>query len=372
MKPEVNKLSIKNLYIDMDIYPRKSIIQSLVESYAEALKAGAIFPPIKVQKIIDGNEEKIVVLDGVHRVEAHKKCKIREIDAFFWNDKILDKDRYFEDLLTEATIQNREHGHRLEDRDLITVCLKIINSRPINRLKGLQKQLADRFGVSESWVSQKVGKYVESRRRERDIQIYQLSKDKTPQTKIAEQVGLSQSTVSDIIEKITSKETDKTRNDKALADLYDKLDFVNLYYLPMVARLSRLWGEDQIDDITEKIVKHFFSGDCILHKIVEHANGIEFHSSIDYLPDQAKQKVYSDFRSRVKYMVEEVEPTWSSLFKEAVDVEAKEGINLGAVPRMVDSDNAIRYRYLMEKLSRSQCARAQEADFELLPEANLQ
>ena len=102
MKPEVNKLSIKNLHIDKDIYPRKSIIQSLVESYAEALKAGAIFPPIKVQKIIEGNEEKIVVIDGVHRVEAHKKCKIREIDAFFWKDEILDKGRHFEDLLTEG------------------------------------------------------------------------------------------------------------------------------------------------------------------------------------------------------------------------------------------------------------------------------
>lgn len=351
VKPEINKLSIKNLHIDKDIYPRKSIIQSLVESYAEALKAGAIFPPIKVQKITEGNEEKIVVLDGVHRVEAHKKCKIREIDAFFWKDEILDKDRHFEDLLTEATTQNREHGQRLEDRDLVTVCVRIIKSRPINNLKGLQKQLADRFGVSESWVSQKVGKYVESRRRERNIQIYQLSKDKTPQRKIAEQVGLSQSTVSDIIEKITSKETDKTRNDKALADLYDQLDFVNLYYLPMVARLSRLWGEDQIDDMTEQIVKHFFSGDCIIHKIVEHAEGIDFDYSIDHLPDQAKQRIYSDFRSRVKYMVEEVEPIWSSLFKEAVDVEAKEGLSLGAVPKMVDRDNVIRYRYLMEKLS---------------------
>ena len=345
MKPEVNKLSIKSLHIDKDIYPRKSIVQSLVESYAEALKAGAIFPPIKVQKIIEGNEEKIVVLDGVHRVEAHKKCKIREIDAFFWKDEILDKDRHFEDLLTEATIQNREHGQRLEDRDLVTVCVRIIKSRPINRLKGLQKQLANRFGVSESWISQKVGKYVESRRRERDIQIYQLSRDKTSQIKIAEQVGLSQSTVSDIIEKITSKETDKTRNNKALADLYDQLDFVNLYYLPWIANLSRLWGEDQIDDITEEIVKHYFSRDCILHKIVEHANGIELDSrSIDHLPDQAKQRIYSDFRSRVKYMVEEVEPTWSSLMKKAFDLG-------GTVPQVADSDNAIKYRCLMEKLS---------------------
>lgn len=347
MKQEIKKLSIKKLHIDKDIYPRKSIDQSLVESYAEALKAGAIFPPIKVQKIIEGNEEKTVVLDGVHRVEAHKKRNNREIDGFFWKDEILDKYRHFEDLLTEATIQNREHGQRLEDRDLVTVCVRIIKSRPINKLKGIQKQLADRFGVSEPWISQKVGTYVEKRRRERDIHIYQLSKEKTPQTKIAEQVGLSQSTVSEIIEKITSKETDKTRSDKALADLYDQLDFVNLYYLPMVSRLSRSWGEDQIDDITEQIVKHFFSRDCIIHKLVEQAEGIDIDSNIDDLPDQAKQKVYSDFRSRVKYIVEKVEPTWSSLIKEAVSVETIEG----RVRAVADSDSAVRHRYLMEKLA---------------------
>lgn len=87
MKPEVNKLSIKNLHIDKDIYPRKSIIQSLVESYAEALKAGAIFPPIKVQKIIEGNEEKILedldsslceLLARDDRISAEKSNQERE------------------------------------------------------------------------------------------------------------------------------------------------------------------------------------------------------------------------------------------------------------------------------------------------------
>jgi len=60
---------IRGLVLDKGLYPRRSMDQKLVVTYAEAIRHGAKFPPITVGTV----GGKHVVIDGWHRLHAYKK-----------------------------------------------------------------------------------------------------------------------------------------------------------------------------------------------------------------------------------------------------------------------------------------------------------
>ena len=94
---------IDELVFDWKLYPRKSIDYSIVHRYAKALKAGAVFPPIKVGLL---NGMKIIV-DGVHRVKAHQDLgidHIRSVSLPFKSEA---------ELFAEAVKCNSDHGRHV-------------------------------------------------------------------------------------------------------------------------------------------------------------------------------------------------------------------------------------------------------------------
>jgi hypothetical protein len=73
---KVIKVRLDEINLDEDIYPRRTFSHKTVEHYVEALKGGAVFPPIVVQKVRDndGNgKEKLICIDGWHRVTAYRE-----------------------------------------------------------------------------------------------------------------------------------------------------------------------------------------------------------------------------------------------------------------------------------------------------------
>jgi hypothetical protein len=65
---------LDEINLDEDIYPRKTFSHKTVEHYVEALKGGAVFPPIVVQKVRDNDgKEKLICIDGWHRVTAYRE-----------------------------------------------------------------------------------------------------------------------------------------------------------------------------------------------------------------------------------------------------------------------------------------------------------
>ncbi len=58
------------------IYPGGGKNEETVKAYIEALRAGAKFPPIKIQRVFnypadnDGKREAALILDGIHRWSA--------------------------------------------------------------------------------------------------------------------------------------------------------------------------------------------------------------------------------------------------------------------------------------------------------------
>lgn len=99
---------IDELVFDWKLYPRKSIDYSIVYRYAKALKAGAVFPPIKVG-LLNGTK---IIVDGVHRVKAHQNLgidHIRSVSLPFKSEA---------ELFAEAVKCNSSHGRPFGYEDI--------------------------------------------------------------------------------------------------------------------------------------------------------------------------------------------------------------------------------------------------------------
>jgi len=101
--------AIADLELPEDIYTRArgSPWWAHVHAYAEEMKAGAKFPPIFVGEL-DG---RLIVVDGYHRVGAHKELKIEYIQGTY------KKYTSLIDLLKDAVDANNHHGIRYTPQD---------------------------------------------------------------------------------------------------------------------------------------------------------------------------------------------------------------------------------------------------------------
>jgi plasmid maintenance system antidote protein VapI len=214
----VIKVRLDEINLDENIYPRKTFSHKTVEHYVEALKGGAVFPPIVVQKVKDnGNgKEKLICIDGWHRVTAYREyykdsnngkdiTTTMMIDAILWKDTILDKNECLEELRIESARMNLKHGDRLSQEDLIYQLLKIVKERPIERLEGIVTELARAFGYSVNYISKLIGEEVRRRKVTRDAQILRLHLLGWKQEEIADMFGLDRSTVSKNVKNLTSQ-----------------------------------------------------------------------------------------------------------------------------------------------------------------------
>jgi len=196
-------MRLDDIVKDPDIYPRPQISHQTVENYAGALKAGARFPPILVQRISDNGTEKTVVLDGFHRMEAYKKAELDEIGETSWRDGVLDKKEWLERLRIVSLQCNLTHGDRAGERDLQFQSLRIVAERPIDRLVGIVKELANEFGITEGYMSQLIGPEVNRRRQSRDALAYRLHLLGWTEREIGKVVGVKNA--HDLLENFNAK-----------------------------------------------------------------------------------------------------------------------------------------------------------------------
>ena len=98
------------------IYPRGGKNEETVKAYVEALRIGAKFPPIKIQRVFKypGDNEKTeaaLILDGVHRWSAFKECGFKKMslvlnafNAFVFNSFVFSLQLY--DLSHKCSVWN--------------------------------------------------------------------------------------------------------------------------------------------------------------------------------------------------------------------------------------------------------------------------
>jgi hypothetical protein len=132
------QLALSQLKIDGGTQPRVAISETVVGEYAEALRDGAIFPPVVV--FHDGTFWWLA--DGFHRYHAHRQAGVEKIEADVrvgtLRDAILfalgantehglrrtnaDKRRAVETMLTNEVVAKDDGGNPWSDREVARLC----------------------------------------------------------------------------------------------------------------------------------------------------------------------------------------------------------------------------------------------------------
>ena len=193
------------------IYPRRAKKQETVSAYVEALKIGAKFPPIKIQRVFNYKKENekieaTLILDGIHRWSAYKECGFKKIEAKPWKMEALDYETNQIALLLEGARCNLKHGDRLSPRDKKQVARDIALSD--QECKYTEEALAEKLGVIRQTINTWISDIRARQKAGRDIVIIRLSRLGWTQEQIAEIVGLSQNRISEIIGNANFSEID--------------------------------------------------------------------------------------------------------------------------------------------------------------------
>jgi len=108
-------LSIGQVVVNEDIYPRVACNWQTSYDYLQSLKAGAVFPPITVA-MLGG---KYVLVDGRHRLEAFKKNGEEHIEAEILKG-LTEKEAY-----VKAIKLNIIHGRQFSTQEKAMIALQL-------------------------------------------------------------------------------------------------------------------------------------------------------------------------------------------------------------------------------------------------------
>jgi hypothetical protein len=139
MKPLEKLLRIDEVVFDEGLYPRMQANWFTINKYAKAMKAGATFPPIAVARY----NNKYILIDGKHRLEAYKTNKETHLQAEIYED-LDEKQIYIMSVRTNAT-----HGQPLSTADVATVIVRLqsmkVSQGEISQLTGIQAKDLQQF-----------------------------------------------------------------------------------------------------------------------------------------------------------------------------------------------------------------------------------
>jgi len=119
MSPKTRILKIDELNFDDDLYPRLKVNWLTAYQYAQAMRAGATFPPILVGKY----GGKMYVVDGWHRVKAYEILKEEYIEAIIKNYSSR------REMLVDAINANIAHGRPLSVQEKVRLVEKLSNEK---------------------------------------------------------------------------------------------------------------------------------------------------------------------------------------------------------------------------------------------------
>ena len=190
-------IDITKIELDEDIYPRVQKSQKTIEVYAEAMRSGAVFPPIEVQCILDSGLERIILMDGWHRINAYQENKVREVAVCYWRSEILDKKTHLKELRVRSVKANLNHGDRLSNRDKEVMCQTMAEAD--TDIVIIEQEFADIFGVTRRSINNWIGAIRARQKGSRDNLILRLSFLGWTQQEIADTVGLTKARINQML-----------------------------------------------------------------------------------------------------------------------------------------------------------------------------
>lgn len=242
-------LEVSAVVFDESIYPRAEWSQATVNRYAEAINAGDEFPPIVLEA--DTNR----LLDGMHRLQAHKQA-LRDEIAVEWRaipDGVPPK--------AYAASLSVRHGDRVKGEELREIAREIAEQNPDYDMQTLAKL----WGVTRQTVSKWVGDIVEHRLNVRKVKALLLTRAGWSTRQIGTALGINASTVlrdvkDDILQHLTE---DLLR--EAAVELPPGVDGDALLEDLRQERIFGAWSEEERD-----LLKRLRSGETIVVSLRTH------------------------------------------------------------------------------------------------------
>ena len=105
---KVASMPLDALTLDVELQPRETIDLELVAEYAEAIAAGAVFPPVTV---FQNGKAELLLADGWHRFYGHERAGRDQIEV-----EVIEGDRLA--ALRFSLAANAKHGRRRDDGTL--------------------------------------------------------------------------------------------------------------------------------------------------------------------------------------------------------------------------------------------------------------
>lgn len=249
------KAGLASLTFDKDIFPRTNKSQKTIDTYTEAMLAGAKFPPLEVQRVSNyfDREEAILILDGVHRYDAYQEYnknpeteKITIVEVIEWQpDIVLDYVEHKLELRLEAADRNTLHGDRLGEKDKKATARWIANADPDH--EWTQEVLAHKLHTPQQTISDWIKDIRARQKASRDSQIIRLNKLGWAQVEIGELVGLAQNRIAEII-----GSTDFGKTDTFLQQGHDMEWIADHYHIDLTLTWTlRLDGKNDIERVGE-------------------------------------------------------------------------------------------------------------------------
>jgi DNA-binding CsgD family transcriptional regulator len=185
----LTSISMSDLVMDKEIYPRNAIDHRRVDMFAENMRDGFTFEPIDVE-VHPEERGKYRILDGVHRWQAYKALGANEIEA---------------------------HIVHLDGRDpLLYAAKKAIGPRQLNE-EDARETARRAFQKNPRLTSAEIGKAIGRARRTVDsyiadlkaatrlgidLKIFRMNSLGIPQDRIAKRLGQTRETVRDHLAKM--------------------------------------------------------------------------------------------------------------------------------------------------------------------------
>jgi len=261
------EIKLSEVVFDQAIYPRAEWSQATVNRYAEAINAGDEFPPIVLEA--DTNR----LLDGMHRLQAHKQALKDEIRVVWQTipDGVPPK-------LYAASL-SAKHGDRIKGEELKAIAREIAEANPDYDLKTIAKYC----GVTRQTVSKWVGDIVEHRREVRKVKALILSRAEWSLRQIADALGISKDQVSSDVKGDISRHLDEAILREAAAGLPDSVDVERIVEEIRQEQIFATWTDDERD-----LLKRLRDGETVVvslrgahNNLIEWADAAGLYMRID-------------------------------------------------------------------------------------------
>ena len=178
---ELKEIKVSEVIFRKDLYPRAEADTKLIAQYAEVID---LLPPIEVN-------QDYILIDGFHRLSAHKQEKKATIKIF------ITKTKSEEELFLMSIEKNAAHGMQMSAKDKKIAALRLFTADEEHN-KRVFKSLAVSERTWREWTSKKQEE-LKDQRDERILDLY--LKAENTQEMVADQLGIPRETARDVINK---------------------------------------------------------------------------------------------------------------------------------------------------------------------------